>query len=376
VSGPIGARASNAAPGPPTITSQPFGSVDGQAVHRFTLTSSNRMEVGIITYGGILQSIRVPDRSGELANVALGFDNLAGYADRSPFFGAIIGRCANRIDRGLFTLDGVAHQLPINDGANSLHGGSTGFDRHVWAATPLTSRTSVALRLNLTSPDGDNGYPGTLAVQVTYTLTNANDIRMDYRAHLLDDTATVVNLTNHSYFNLAGEGSGDVYGQQLQINARAYTPVDTTLIPTGATDPIASTPLDFTHATPIGQRIRQAFPQIVIARGYDFNWVLDRPSPDDRSMILAASVGDPVTGRILDVLTTEPGIQFYSGNLLDGTLSGTGGAVYRQGDGFTLETQHHPDSPNHPHFPSTVLRPGQRFSSTSIYRFRTDGEDR
>jgi aldose 1-epimerase len=376
VSGPIGARTSSAERGGPTITSEPFGSVNGQAADLFTLTNSNGMEVRIIAYGGILPSIRVPDRRGTFANVSLGFDNLADYAASSPFFGAIIGRYANRIDRGRFTLDGVTRQLSINDGVNSLHGGSTGFDRHVWAATPLTSRTSVALRLNLTSPDGDNGYPGTLAVQVTYTLTNANDIRMDYRAHLLDGTATVVNLTNHTYFNLAGEGSGDVYGQQVQINARAYTPVDTTLIPTGATEPVAGTPLDFTRATPIGQRIRHAFPQMVIAQGYDFNWVLDRPGPDDRSMVLAASAADPASGRILDVLTTEPGIQFYSGNFLDGTLAGTGGRMYRQGDGFTLETQHHPDSPNHPSFPSTVLRPGQQFSSTSIYRFRTDSGDR
>jgi len=244
VSGLIGARTSSPEPGPPAITSQPFGSVNGQAVDLFTLTNSNRMEVRIITYGGILQSIRVPDRHGQFANVSLGFDNLADYVARSPFFGAIIGRCANRIGEGRFTLDGVTHQLPVNDGANSLHGGSTGFDRHVWAATPLTSRTSVALRLNLTSPDGDNGYPGTLAVQVTYTLTNADDIRMDYRAHLLDDTATVVNLTNHSYFNLAGEGSGDVYGERLQVNAQTYTPVDATLIPTGAIEPVAGTPLD------------------------------------------------------------------------------------------------------------------------------------
>jgi aldose 1-epimerase len=376
VGGLVGARPSSAEPGPPTITSQPFGSVNGRAVDLFTLTNSNRMEVRIITYGGILQSIRVPDRHGRFANVTLGFTNVADYVARSPFFGALIGRYANRIAKGTFTLDGVTYHLPINNGVNSLHGGTTGFDKHIWAATPMRSRTSVALQLNLTSPDGDNGYPGTLAVQVTYTLTNTNDIQMDYRAHLLDNKPTVINLTNHAYFNLAGEGSGDVYGQQLRINANRYTPVDPTLIPTGALDPVAGTPLDFTRSTPIGQRIRQGFPQIVIGQGYDFNWVLDRAGVQDRSLILAARAVDPASGRILDVLTTEPGIQFYSGNFLDGTLVGTGGRVYRQGDGFTLETQHYPDSPNHPNFPSTVLRPGQQFSSTSIYRFRTDSAER
>jgi aldose 1-epimerase len=250
-----------------------------------------------------------------------------------------------------------------------------GFDKHVWAATPGHDRTSASLQLDLTSPNGDQGYPGTLAVRVTYTLTNTNDIRMHYQAHLLDNIATVINLTNHAYFNLAGEGSGDIYGHRLQIDARTFTPVDSTLIPTGAIDPVAGTPLDFTRPTPIGQRIRDANPQIVIGQGYDFNWVLNRSSAADRSMILAARAQDPASGRVLDVLTTEPGIQFYSGNFLDGTLVGTGGRVYRQGDGFTLETQHYPDSPNHANFPSTVLNPGQQFDSTTLYRFRTDRGD-
>ena len=372
--GLAGAGASSAAPSPPTITRAPFGTVNGQAVDIYTLTNADRMEVKILTYGGILQSIRVPDRRGRFANVTLGFNNLADYVARSPFFGAIIGRYANRIAKGMFSLNNTTYQLPINNGVNSLHGGPVGFDKHVWAATPLTSRTSVGLQLNLTSPNGDMNYPGTLAVQVTYTLTSTNDIRMDYQAHLLNDTnlSTIINLTNHAYFNLAGEGSGDVYGQRLQLDARSYTPVDATLIPTGAIDPVAGTPLDFTRSTPIGQRIRESFPQIVIAQGYDFNWVLNRPSPRDTSLIRAARAVDPGSGRVLEVLTTEPGIQFYSGNFLDGTLVGTSGRVYRQGDGFTLETQHYPDSPNHSNFPSTVLSPGQTFSSTTFYRFGTD----
>ena len=333
------------------------------------------MEVKILTYGGILQSIRVPDRQGRFANVTLGFDNINDYIARSPFFGAIIGRYANRIAKGTFTLDGVTYHLPINNGQNSLHGGTVGLDKHVWAATPSSDRNSASLQLDMTSPDGDQGYPGTLVVRVTYTLTSTNDILMRYRAHPGGSLATVINLTNHAYFNLAGEGSGDVYGQRLRINARTFTPVDATLIPTGAIDPVAGRPLDFTRSTAIGARIRAADPQIVIGQGYDFNWVLNRPSPSDTSMILAARVQDPASGRMLDVLTTEPGIQFYSGNFLDGTLVGTGGRVYRQGDGFTLETQHYPDSPNHANFPSTVLRPGQQFDSTTIYRFRTNQDE-
>jgi aldose 1-epimerase len=375
VLGLAGAGPSSAAPAPPTITKAPFGTANGVPVDIYTLTNSNRMEVKILTYGGILQSIRVPDRRGRFANVTLGFNNIGDYVARSPFFGALIGRYANRIAKGTFTLNGVTYHLPINNGVNSLHGGTVGFDKHVWAATPGHDRTSASLQLDLTSPNGDQGYPGTLAVRVTYTLTNTNDIRMHYQAHLLDNIATVINLTNHAYFNLAGEGSGDIYGHRLQIDARTFTPVDTTLIPTGAIDPVAGTPLDFTRSTAIGQRIRDANPQVVIAQGYDFNWVLNRSSATDRSMILAARAQDPASGRVLDVLTTEPGIQFYSGNFLDGTLVGTGGRVYRQGDGFTLETQHYPDSPNHANFPSTVLKPGQQFDSATIYRFRTNGGD-
>ncbi|HXM58104.1 MAG TPA: aldose epimerase family protein [Candidatus Dormibacteraeota bacterium] len=375
VFGIAGAGPSSAAPSPPTITKAPFGTANGQPVDIYTLTNSNRMEVKILTYGGILQSIRVPDRRGRFANVTLGFDNIGDYVAKSPFFGAIIGRYANRIAKGMFSLNGTTYQLPINNGVNSLHGGTVGFDKHVWAATPSSDRSSASLQLDLTSPNGDQGYPGTLAVRVTYTLTNTNDIRMHYQAHLLSDTnlKTVINLTNHAYFNLAGEGSGDIYGHRLQINANTFTPVDPTLIPTGAIDPVAGRPLDFTKPATIGSRIRVADPQIVIGQGYDFNWVLDRPG--DSSLFLAARAEDPGSGRVLDVLTTEPGIQFYSGNFLDGTLVGTSGRVYRQGDGFTLETQHYPDSPNHPNFPSTVLSPGQQFDSTTLYRFRTNRGD-
>ncbi len=369
----LGAGATGAAPSPPTITKAPFGTANGQAVDIYTLTNSNRMEVKILTYGGILQSIRVPDRRGRFANVTLGFNNIDDYVARSPFFGAIIGRYANRIAKGQFSLNGTTYQLPINNGVNSLHGGTVGFDKHVWAATPSSNRNSASLQLDLTSPDGDQGYPGTLAVRVTYILTNTNDIVMHYQAHLVgNNLSTIINLTNHAYFNLAGEGSGSILDHRLQINAKTFTPVDSTLIPTGAIDPVAGRPMDFTRSTAIGARIRVADQQILFGQGYDFNWVLNRPSPTDTSMILAARAVDPSSGRVLDVLTTEPGIQFYSGNFLDGTLVGTGGNVYRQGDGFTLETQHYPDSPNHANFPSTVLNPGQQFDSTSIYRFRTN----
>jgi aldose 1-epimerase len=355
----------------PTITRASFGSLpDGTPVDIYTLTNSRGMEVKILTYGGILQSIRVPDRHGRFANVTLGFDNLADYVAKSPYFGCITGRYANRIALGTFQLNGTTYHLPINNPPNSLHGGTVGFDKHVWAATPVQGKHSVALVLRFTSPDGDQGYPGTLANEVTYTVDNRNQIRMDYRAHLVGGSLkTIVNLTNHAYWNLAGEGTSDIYDHQLRINASHYTPVDPTLIPTGEIATVGGTPLDFRQSTPIGARIRDGFPQLIIGRGYDHNWVLDRHGG---GLEVVARVREPRSGRVLEVLTDQPGLQFYSGNFLDGTLVGTSGHMYRQGDGFALETQHYPDSPNHPNFPSTVLAPGQLYQTTSVYRFSTD----
>jgi aldose 1-epimerase len=349
-----------------TITKEPWGTTaGGQAVERYTLTN-NGIRVRILTYGGILQTIDMPDRHGRLANVALGFDNLAAYEAGSPYFGALIGRYGNRIAGGQFTLDGVTYHLPQNDGQNSLHGGTVGFDKKVWAATPIRSGGDVALKLQLTSPDGDMGYPGTLTATVTYTLTRGHDIRMDYIA--TTTKPTVVNLTNHNYWNLHGEGTGTIDTTKLTLNASHYTPVDSTLIPTGAIDPVAGTPMDFRKATAIGARNREGFNQLVIARGYDHNWVLDRRDNTYRKLEFAARAVDPASGRQLTIVTTEPGVQFYAGNFLDATLIGTSGRMYRQGDGFALETQHYPDSPNHANFPSTVLRPGQTYRTTTIYQ--------
>jgi len=351
----------------PSITKRQWGAVGGQPVDLYTLTNSRRMRVRISNYGGIIQSIRVPDRRGRMGNVALGFDSVAEYVSDSPYFGCITGRYANRIDDGRFTLDGVQYQLATNNSPNHLHGGNVGFDKRIWEATEVRRGNSVGLRLTYTSPAGEENYPGTLTTAVTYTLTNRNAIRIAY--HATTDAPTIVNLTNHSYFNLAGEGSGTIAGHRLQLNASRYTPVDETLIPTGELARVAGTPFDFRRPTAIGARIRTSHPQIVIGQGYDHNFVLNRQ--DEDAMVRAARVLEPRSGRVLEISTTEPGIQFYSGNFLDGTLVGTSGRVYRQTDGFALETQHFPDSPNKPEFPSTVLRPGEQYETATVYRFST-----
>jgi aldose 1-epimerase len=354
------------------VSKASFGRLaDGTAIDKYTLTNTRGMSVSILTYGGILQSVRVPDRNGRLKNVTLGFSNIGGYTNpayvkSNPYFGALIGRYGNRIAKGRFTLDGQTFQLPINNDPNSLHGGNVGFDKRVWAAQQVRPNGTVGLRLSLVSADGDQGYPGTLNVAVTYTLDNRNRIHIDYQA--TTSKPTVVNLTNHAYWNLAGEGSGTIYDHQLQINANRFTPDDPTLIPTGQIASVSGTPFDFRNLRAIGDRIRSNNAQMKIGRGYDHNWVLNRRGS---GLQTAARLRDPSSGRELTITTTEPGLQFYSGNFLDGTLYGTAGRQYREGDGLALETQHFPDSPNHANFPSTTLRPGQTYRTQTVYGFST-----
>lgn len=349
-----------------TITSEPWGTTeDGTAVERYTL-SNRGMTVRILTYGGIIQSLEVPNGRKDPVNVVLGFADLQGYLDNNnpgPYFGALIGRYGNRIANGQFELDGTTYQLPINNDPNSLHGGFNGFDTKVWTATPIQNNGTVGLQLNYLSPDGEEGYPGNLDVQVTYTLTRDQKLEIHYTA--TTDAPTVVNLTNHTYWNLQGEGTSSILDHELTLRASGYTPVDSTLIPTGEIADVSGTPMDFRSATAIGERIREPFEQLLFGQGYDHNWVLDRP--DDGSLQLAAKLRDPDSGRTLKMWTTEPGIQFYSGNFLDATLVGTGGHVYRQSDGLALETQHFPDSPNQPQFPSTTLRPGETYDTTTVF---------
>jgi len=349
------------------ITSEPWGEVEGEEVTLYTLTNANGMEVKITNYGGIITSVVVPDRDGNIENVTLGFTTLDDYVAGHPYFGNITGRYANRIARGTFDIDDEDFYLALNNGPNTLHGGEKGFDKHVWSAEEVTGEGEVGVKLSRVSPDMEEGYPGNLDVEVTYTLTDNDEIRVDY--HATTDEPTHINLTNHAYWNLAGDGSGSTDGHELTLMAGHYTPVDANLIPTGEIAPVAGTPLDFTTPHPIGERVRDNFEQLLLGRGYDHNFVLDRPSPDDATLIVAARVLEPESGRTLEISTTEPGIQFYSGNFLDATEVGAAGKMYRQGDGFALETQHYPDSPNQSAFPSTLLEPDEEFNSTTIYAF-------
>lgn len=353
------------------VQTEPFGEPrEGTPVSLYTLTNSNSLELEVASYGGIITRLLVPDSQGNFEDVTLGYDSLEGYLEASPYFGAIIGRYGNRIDEGRFSLGGETYQLARNNGPNHLHGGEKGFDKVVWNAEPFENEREVGIVFTYTSPDGEEGYPGTLQTKVTYTLTNANELIFDYEA--TTDKATAVNLTQHAYFNLAGHDSGDILDHVLTVNADAFTPVDSTLIPTGEIRPVDGTPFDFLEPTPIGARINnEDNEQIRFGGGYDHNFVLNRENAGTDSLHLAARVFEPTTGRVMEVFTTEPGVQFYSGNFLDGSITGKGGAVYEHRTGFCLETQHYPDSPNQADFPSTILRPGETYRSRTVYKFDT-----
>jgi len=347
-----------------TVAKSSYGVLpDGTAVDLYTLTNGSGMQVSAITYGGIITSLKVPDRKGVLADVVLGFDTMEQYAKNPPYFGAVIGRYANRIGKAQFTLDGKTYKLAANNNGNTLHGGLKGFDKQVWQAESFENTNGVGVALSRTSPDGEEGFPGNLAVRVTYTLTNANELSIEYFA--TTDKPTVVNLTHHDYFNLAGEGSGDVLGHRLQIKASRYTPVNSTLIPTGHIADVSGTPLDFRDSIPIGRHIRKGDPLITLASGYDHNFVLDHPAQE---LSFAARVEERNTGRVMEVRTTEPGLQLYTANYLDG-FKGKADHAYNQYGAFCLETQHFPDSPNKPEFPTTTLLPGQEYRSQTVYAF-------
>jgi aldose 1-epimerase len=349
-----------------SVARQPFGSVNGVPIEQIVLTNQHGVEVRAITYGGIITSIKTPDRGGALGDIVLGFNSIDGYLGDQPYFGAIIGRYGNRIARGRFTIDGTEYALATNNGPNHLHGGNKGFDKVIWKADELPGAPGeVGVSFQYTSADGEEGYPGRLNVRVTYTLNTDDQLAVKYEA--TTDKATHVNLTQHSYFNLAGEGSGDILKHELTIDADRYTPVDATLIPTGVLAPVEGTPFDFRKQTPIGARIDADTEQNKNGQGYDHNWVLNRTTAAQLQRV--ARVYEPSSGRVLEVSTTEPGLQFYTGNFLDGTLIGKSGKPYGRRGGFCLETQHFPDTPNHPNFPATLLQPGQKYSTQTVFSF-------
>jgi len=361
---PIGAT-----PQPGSATKKSFGKTpDGQPVDLYVLTAKGGAEASITDYGGAVVSLKVPDRNGKLADVVLGYDTADGYVNDKSFFGALVGRYGNRIGHAQFTLDGKTYTLAKNNGENSLHGGIKGFNKAVWTAKIIPAKDGQSLELSYFSKDGEEGFPGSLKVNVIYTLTDSNALRISYSA--TTDKKTVVNLTNHSYFNLAGQGSGDILGHLLMIQADKFTPVDAGLIPTGELRDVAGTPFDFRKPLAIGARIDQDEEQLKLGGGYDHNFVLRRSIDPGES--LAARVLEPASGRVLEVWTTEPGVQFYTGNFLDGKTAGKGGATYPRRSAFCLETQHYPDSPNQPKFPSVVLNAGERYHTITTYKFSVE----
>ncbi|PYU74738.1 MAG: galactose-1-epimerase [Acidobacteria bacterium] len=358
-----------ATPQPGSATKKAFGNTpEGQPIDLYVLTNRGGTEAAITNYGGAVVSLKVPDRNGKLADVVLGYDTADGYVNDKSYFGAIVGRYGNRIAHAQFVLDGKTCTLAKNNGENSLHGGIKGFNKAVWTAKVLSTKDGQSLELSYLSKDGEEGFPGNLKVSVIYTLTDANALRIEYSA--TTDKRTVVNLTNHSYFNLAEQGSGDILGHQLMIQADKFTPVDASLIPTGELRDVTGTPFDFRKSTAIGARIDGDDEQLKLGGGYDHNFILRRSS--DLRASLAARVVEPTTGRVLEVWTTEPGVQFYTGNFLDGKATGKGGATYPRRSAFCLETQHYPDSPNQPKFPSVVLKPGERYHTITTYRFSVE----
>ncbi|HOJ69989.1 MAG: galactose mutarotase [Candidatus Hydrogenedentes bacterium] len=351
------------------MSSRPFGVLpDGREATLYLFTNRQGARMGVTNYGAIVTHLWMPDREGKMEDVVLGYDALDRYLANSPYFGAIVGRYGNRIAKGRFTLNGREYQLATNDGPNHLHGGLKGLDKVLWTAEPVRRDDAQGLKLRYLSPDGEEGYPGNLDITVTYWLTDANELEITYAA--TTDKPTPVNLTHHGYFNLKGHDGGDILDHLLQLNASRFTPVDATLIPTGELRPVAGTPFDFTTPTAIGARVNQDDEQLKFGRGYDHNWVLDKPEPGAFS--LAAILREPESGRVMEVWTTEPGIQFYCGNFMDGSNIGKGDVTYHYRNGLCLETQHFPDSPNKKQFPSVILNPGKTYSHRTVYRFRAE----